>query len=520
METGNAIAEVPESEASDVSLNSRPSSRAPSVASSVAPSIALSVTSADALPPALRPAPPFVFSKDSAFEKLKSKLLNIDARPPSLDKKKIILRALCQDLNILYNLDDTNKTLAGRLMVYRQENGAKDDEDSLQIRYNQFKRTFEEDEPSKSIMMSQLLKHLEKLCREYRIPPFDSNISGGSLKKETLARWLILWIANLQLLLNNYPEIREEIGEALTMLTDIEREDHRGIFAGTDLSAWSSTEFNESPTCIERATLDRIVQQLCRVYGVQASHWDGKVARQAHILGGVALGRVIYSTGYCQNSIIFRDEGKILAGTIDKIIKHSHPHPVTQDVIAATYVEAIVMEPISEEDDLYRSLNCGWLCLQMPATRRLSTVPLSNVISHFVRTDLTLLVKENPVTHVYPVPKKVRVISADTLRLRLLEEKALLKHKEVVQLRGTAQRLRSRYEAEVDTDHLKCEFHDATASVHRLRMEILVSLGCNTVDDQCVKAITTNEAKYFWSFVDDVKSTSERLKNVPVRSLP
>ncbi|KAJ3871140.1 hypothetical protein F5051DRAFT_446569 [Lentinula edodes] len=170
----SALAEVPESKASDVSLNSEPSSRASLVASSVAPSIALSATSADALPPVSQPAPSFVFSKDSAFEKLKSKLLNLNARPPSLDKKKIILRALCQDLNILYNLNDSNKILAARLMVYRQENGAKDDEDSLQTRYNQFKWIFEEDEPSKSMMMSQLLKHLEKLCREYRIPPFDS----------------------------------------------------------------------------------------------------------------------------------------------------------------------------------------------------------------------------------------------------------------------------------------------------------------------------------------------------------
>lgn len=31
------------------------------------------------------------------------------------------------------------------------------------------------------------------------------------------------------------------------------------------------------------------------------------------------------------------------------------------------------------------------------------------------------------------------------MRLRLLEEQALLKHKEVVQLRGVVQRLRSRY---------------------------------------------------------------------------
>ncbi|KAJ3871844.1 hypothetical protein F5051DRAFT_445787 [Lentinula edodes] len=205
------------------------------------------------------------------------------------------------------------------------------------------------------------------------------------------------------------------------------------------------------------------------MYSVQASHWDGKVARASHILGGAALGRVIYSTGYRQNSIIFRDEGKIIAGTIDKIIKHSHPHPFTQEVIATTYVEAIAMEPINREDDLYRSLNCGWLCLQTPTRRRISTVPLSNVISHFVRTDLTLLVKENPVTHVYPVPK----------------------------------------ELELNMDRSKTDFHDATALVHRLRTEILTSLGCDTVDDQCLKVITTNEAEYFWSFVDGVLSTSD-----------
>ncbi|KAJ3875417.1 hypothetical protein F5051DRAFT_430585 [Lentinula edodes] len=115
---------------------------------------------------------------------------------------------------------------------------------------------------------------------------------------------------------------------------------------------------------------------------------------------------------------------------------------------------------------------------------------------------------------------KVRVISADTGRLRLLEEQALLKHKEVVQLRGTIQRVRSRYELEVDTERLKCDFHDATASVHRLRTEILASLGCDTGGNQCVKAITTNEAKYFWSFVDDVKSTIHRLENDPLSSSP
>ncbi|KAJ3870626.1 hypothetical protein F5051DRAFT_434489, partial [Lentinula edodes] len=91
---------------------------------------------------------------------------------------------------------------------------------------------------------------------------------------------------------------------------------------------------------------------------------------------------------------------------------------------------------------------------------------------------------------------------------------ALLKQQEVVQLRGTVERLRSQYEAEANTDRLKCDFHDATTSIHRLRTEILTVLGCDTVDDQCVKAITTNEAKYFWSFVDNVKSASKRAKKV------
>ncbi|KAJ4492375.1 hypothetical protein C8R41DRAFT_919930 [Lentinula lateritia] len=105
---------------------------------------------------------------------------------------------------------------------------------------------------------------------------------------------------------------------------------------------------------------------------------------------------------------------------------------------------------------------------------------------------------------------EVRVVSVDTGRLRLLEEQALLKRKEVVQLRGVVQRLRSRYELELNMDRSKTDFHDATALVHRLRTEILTSLGRDTVDDQCLKVITTNEAEYFWSFVDGVLSTSER----------
>ncbi|KAJ4468449.1 hypothetical protein C8J55DRAFT_492447 [Lentinula edodes] len=116
---------------------------------------------------------------------------------------------------------------------------------------------------------------------------------------------------------------------------------------------------------------------------------------------------------------------------------------------------------------------------------------------------------------------KVRVVSAErTERLRLLEEQALLKYEEVVQLRGAVQRMRSRCELEANTERLKCDFHDATVSVHRLRTEILALLGCATADDRFEKAITTNEAKYFWSFVDEVKLTVERLNNVTSLSSP
>ncbi|KAH7872847.1 uncharacterized protein C8R40DRAFT_1071481 [Lentinula edodes] len=90
---------------------------------------------------------------------------------------------------------------------------------------------------------------------------------------------------------------------------------------------------------------------------------------------------------------------------------------------------------------------------------------------------------------------KVRVVSAEcTERLRLLEEQALLKYEEVVQLCGAVQRMRSQCELEANTERLKCDFHDATVSVHRLRTEIFALLGCATADDRFEKAITTNKS--------------------------
>ncbi|KAJ3884123.1 hypothetical protein GG344DRAFT_84534 [Lentinula edodes] len=190
--------------------------------------------------------------------------------------------------------------------------------------------------------------------------------------------------ANLQVILDHNTDLREEIDEVLTALTDIDREDHRGIFAGTDLVAWASTEFKTSPACIEKPTLDRIIHHLCDIYGVLSSHWDGKVARQVHTVGGVAAGRVIYSPSIRQNSVVFRHNGR---------------------TVSITYFEVIVMEPIDADDDLYRRLNCGWLCFQKPAVPKTLTVPLSYIVSHFVRTDLSFKIKGKPITHVYPVPK-------------------------------------------------------------------------------------------------------------------
>ncbi|KAJ3764234.1 hypothetical protein EV360DRAFT_65672 [Lentinula raphanica] len=429
---------------------------------------ASSIVDPDSLPPVLKPAPGILFNKDQDFEDLKSKLLNLSARAPSLYRsKKAVLEALCQDLNILYGSKETRRTLAQRLLLYRQENGANDDTYSEDLRYGKLKRNFEEDELSKATLMSWPHKQLERLCQEYRIPPFNSS-NPKSLKKEDMVRRLLLWylrgvlelfpdavlssnhhlalhvvtdlesmgpgharstpvferinhflqeakknghlgeveatmmtsysqMANLQHLLEQFPELREEIEEALEVLKEIEREDHR---------AWSSTEFKETLTYIEASTLTRIVDHLCVMYQNEHSCWEGKVTRQVQEMDGVALGRVIYSSRRRENSIVFRSEGKVLAGTIVKVIKHSHIHPATKKMVSTTYLEVIAMQPISEgQDDLYRILNCGWLCLQTSTTGRTLTVPLGDVISHFVRTDLTLLVNGTAVTHVYPVPK-------------------------------------------------------------------------------------------------------------------
>ncbi|KAJ3837331.1 hypothetical protein F5878DRAFT_522514, partial [Lentinula raphanica] len=73
----------------------------------------------NSLPPVMQPAARIVYNKDQEFEDLKSKLLDLSARAPSLTRtKKAALQAMCQDFNILYGSKETRKTLSQRLMLY------------------------------------------------------------------------------------------------------------------------------------------------------------------------------------------------------------------------------------------------------------------------------------------------------------------------------------------------------------------------------------------------------------------
>ncbi|KAJ3996326.1 hypothetical protein F5050DRAFT_1819330 [Lentinula boryana] len=327
--------------------------------------------------------------------------------------------------------------------------------------------------------------------------------------------------ANLELLLDHNVEIREEIKEALCTLKDIEREDHCGIFTGTDLLAWSSTQFKATSIYIKESPFDCIVHHLNTVYTVPESYWDGKVTRQAQLVGGVAHGRVIYSPKVRQNSVIFHDGGNIHAATIESVINHSHPHPTTRESVTITYIEISILEPIKPEDDLYRDLDCGWLCLQTPTLKKILTIPLTNVISHFTRTDLSFLVKGKRVTHVFPVPKKIRILSADTLHVRLLEEQVEHDFTEAVQLHERVRHLCS--EVEIQTHRtqttneprirMKNELDNVAATIFNYRKHILVLLGCDVADEQCIQAIATNEAKQFWSFVKEVKRRNGTVAN-------
>lgn len=208
----------------------------------------------------------------------------------------------------------------------------------------------------------------------------------------------------LEMILEYNVELRDDIREALEALQEMKRESHRGMFDGTDLSSWSSPDrsFKSVPIVIKDSTLDRILDLLCRKYDVPRSAWEGELIRNAHSLAGVVSDGVVFSPKVRENSVIFKnlETGDYGAGTIQRIISHSFPHP-TSGALTAIYIEVLDMTPIKVEDDLFRRLGCGWLCSRQPGCYRL--VPLTDVSCHFARTNLSI--KDMLVTHVYPTPK-------------------------------------------------------------------------------------------------------------------
>lgn len=216
--------------------------------------------------------------------------------------------------------------------------------------------------------------------------------------------------ANLEALLDGHDEIHDIIPEALEKLKVIDGEDHRGMFAETDLTAWSSTVFKSKHSVVTLAELHQISRWLSRIHSVPSSHWTGKVTSGVTEMEGIALGRVIFSPARIklENSyVVVKEERRISgrapfkAGQILRIFSHVYPHPKTTLTATETFVELSVLEPIDASGDLYRELQMGWLCKPEPLATEI--VPLSHVVCHFVKTDL--LIEGQTVMHVLPYPK-------------------------------------------------------------------------------------------------------------------
>ncbi|KAJ3720314.1 hypothetical protein C8R42DRAFT_722038 [Lentinula raphanica] len=185
----------------------------------------------------------------------------------------------------------------------------------------------------------------------------------------------------------------------------MKRESHRGMFDGTDLSTWSSSDrtFKSQEYVMENSTLDQILELLCVKHSLPPGAWKGRLVRTAQKLAGVVSNGVVFSCNTRESSVIFKDlqAGNYGAGIIKGIISHSYLHPATGISETATYLEVHQMNPIPFEHDLYRRLSCGWLCSRQLGHCRL--LPLAQVVSHFARTELTI--KDMLVTHVLPTPK-------------------------------------------------------------------------------------------------------------------
>ncbi|KAJ3762559.1 hypothetical protein EV360DRAFT_79172 [Lentinula raphanica] len=211
--------------------------------------------------------------------------------------------------------------------------------------------------------------------------------------------------AALEIILEHSSELQGDIGEALGVLLEIKRESHRGMFDGTDLSTWSSSDrtFKSIEFIMENHTLDQILELLCHRYRLPVTAWDGQLVRNATRLAGVVSDGVVFSCNTRESSVIFKDLAtrNYCAGIIQGIISYSYPDPTTSTLEAATYIEVRHLTPIAAEHDLYRRLNCGWLCSR--PLGRYQLIPISEVVSHFARTELTI--KDMLVTHVLPTPK-------------------------------------------------------------------------------------------------------------------
>ncbi|KAJ3907355.1 hypothetical protein F5879DRAFT_919892 [Lentinula edodes] len=103
---------------------------------------------------------------------------------------------------------------------------------------------------------------------------------------------------------------------------------------------------------------------------------------------------------------------------------------------------------------------------------------------------------------------KVRILSSDTSRLKLLEQRAEQGRQEVLELRHKVQELNSQicnqyqrmYETnaesiclELGIEKLNSRIVDESAMKINLRTQILASLGCDMADEGCIQAITTSE---------------------------
>ncbi|KAJ3963840.1 hypothetical protein EV361DRAFT_874507 [Lentinula raphanica] len=209
----------------------------------------------------------------------------------------------------------------------------------------------------------------------------------------------------LEVILEHSTDLQKDISEALGALLEMKRESHRGMFDETDLSTWSSSErtFKSQAFVMENSTLDDILKLLCMKYSLPRQAWNGQLDRSAVKLAGVVSDGVVFSCNTRECSVIFKNSeaGNYGAGIIQRIISHSYPHPFTGTLENATYLEVRCMTPIAAEHDLYRKLNSGWLCSRQLGPCQL--LPLSQVVSHFARTELTI--QDMVVTHVLPTPK-------------------------------------------------------------------------------------------------------------------